>query len=139
MTTQTPIGALHRLKDSDLRLAGPKSDIRGYKVVDREDEEIGKVDDLLVDEREQKVRFVEVEAGGLLGLGKERFLLPVESIGEIRDDFVRLNQARERVSGAPKYDPDLVEQPYLSELYGYYGYRTPFWDTAYVYPRYPYF
>jgi sporulation protein YlmC with PRC-barrel domain len=138
MTNQTSIGALHRLTDSELRLADPKADIRGHQVVDRDGDQLGKVDDLLVDEQEQKVRFVQVEAGGFLGLGKERFLLPVESIGEIRGELVRVNQSRERVSGAPKYDPDLVEQPYLSRLYGYYGYRTPFWDAGYAYPRYPY-
>ena len=138
MTTRTPIGALHQLRESAVRLADPQADIRGKKVVDREGAQLGKVEDLLVDDQEQRVRFVQVASGGILGLGKERFLLPVESVGEIRGEMVRVRQSRERVTGSPRYDPDLVEQPYLSEVYRYYGYTTPFWDSGYVYPRYPY-
>jgi sporulation protein YlmC with PRC-barrel domain len=138
MSTQTRTGALHRLKDSDLRLEDPRADIRGRRVVDSAGEEIGKVDDLLVDERERKVRFLEVASGGLLGIGQTKVLLPVETVARVEDEVVRTNQTLERLRGAPRYDPELVEQPYLGELYDYYGYRTPFWDAAYIYPRYPY-
>jgi hypothetical protein len=106
-------------------------------VIDSAGNEIGKVDDLMIDERERKVRFVEVAAGGLPGLGETKVLLPVEAVSSIEKDGVRTNHSRERVIGAPRYDPRLVKQPYLSELYGYYGYQPPFWDAAYAYPRYP--
>ena len=139
MTTRSGAGALHRLKDSDLQLADRQADIRGRRVVDSAGEDLGEVEDLLIDERERKVRFLEVASGGLLGIGETRILLPVETVVRIGDDEIRTNQSRERVLGAPRYDPELVEQPYLSSLYGYYGYGTPFWDAAYVYPRYPYF
>jgi sporulation protein YlmC with PRC-barrel domain len=137
MTTHLPAGSVHHLKDSDLRLADSRADIRDFQVVDRDGERLGKVEDLLVDDREQKVRFIEVGTGGFLGLGKKRFLLPVESVGEIRGELVRVNQSRERVTGSPKYRPRLSERPYLSRVYRYYGYRTPFWDAAYVPSRYP--
>jgi sporulation protein YlmC with PRC-barrel domain len=138
MTTQTRTGALHRLRDSDLQLANPQADIRHRRVVDSAGNEIGEVDDLLVDEQERKVRFIEIASGGLLGMGQTKTLLPVETVSRIGDDEVRVNQTRERLQGAPPYQPELVEQKYLGDVYGYYGYRTPFWDAAYVYPRYPY-
>ncbi|HEX2217205.1 MAG TPA: PRC-barrel domain-containing protein [Gemmatimonadales bacterium] len=138
MRTETRSGALHRLKDSDLKLEDPRADIRGRTVKDSGGEEIGKVHDLLVDERERKVRFLEVASGGVLGIGQTKILLPVETVTRIEDEVVWTNQTRETLRGAPRYDPELVEQPYLGELYDYYGYRTPFWDAAYVYPRYPY-
>lgn len=139
MRSRTKSGTLHRLKDSDLELADPKADIRDRQVVDAAGEEIGKVEDLLIDDRDRKVRFLEVGSGGFLGIGETTFLLPVEAVTKVAEDSITVNQSRERVAMAPKYDPDLVERTYLSDLYGYYGYRTPFWDTAYVYPRYPYF
>ena len=139
MGSRTKSGTLHRLKDSDLELADPKADIRDRQVVDAAGEEIGKVEDLLIDDRDRKVRFLEVGSGGFLGIGETTFLLPVEAVTKVAEDSITVNQSRERVAMAPKYDPDLVERTYLSDLYGYYGYRTPFWDTAYVYPRYPYF
>ena len=136
--TQEPTSTLHRLKDSDLQLADPKADIRGRQVKDAAGEEIGKVDDLLIDEEEQKVRFIEVASGGLLGLGETKSLIPVEAVARITDDEVHISQTRDKVAGAPKYDPNLRERRHLSEVYGYYGYGTPYWGMGYVYPRYPY-
>jgi sporulation protein YlmC with PRC-barrel domain len=136
--TQEPTSILHRLRDSDLQLADPKADIRGRKVKDAAGEEIGKVDDLLVDAEEQKVRFLEVASGGLLGLGETKSLIPVEAVARITEDEVHINQTRAKVAGAPMYDPNLKERTHLSEVYGYYGYGTPYWGMGYNYPRYPY-
>lgn len=121
-----------------MRLSDPRADIRGYKVRDVAGEEIGKVDDLLVDQEEQKVRFLELASGGLLGLGETKFLLPVEAVSRIGDDEVNVNQSRAKVAGAPTYDPELREQEQLTSMYSYYGYGTPYWGSGYVYPRYPY-
>ncbi len=139
MRSQTQSGTLHHLKDSDLALADPRADIRDRQVIDAEGNEIGKVEDLLIDDRERMVRFLEVGSGGFLGIGETTFLLPVEAVTKVDEDSVRVNQRRDRVAGAPKYDPDLVERTYRSGLYQYYGYRTPYLDGGYVYPRYPYF
>jgi len=40
---------------------------RGRTVVDRHRDEVGRVEDLLVDERENRVRFLRVGEGGFLG------------------------------------------------------------------------
>ncbi|MEV6301109.1 hypothetical protein AB0M02_17000 [Actinoplanes sp. NPDC051861] len=38
--------------------------------------------------------------------------------------------SKNRIAGAPKYDPELVEQrAYYEEIYGYYGY-PPFWGPG---------
>lgn len=136
-TTRRP-ATLLRLADSRLELADERADIRGRKVRDVTGEDIGKVHDLLIDEAERKVRFVEVASGGILGIGDTKFLLPVEAVTGVTEDEVRINQPHTKVAGSPRYDPMLIEEPLLSSLYGYYGYRTPFWGAGYVYPRYPY-
>ncbi|MGH7510684.1 MAG: PRC-barrel domain-containing protein [Gemmatimonadales bacterium] len=138
MTTREQSSTLHRLKDSDLKLADPAADIRGRKVIDVSGEEIGKVDDLLIDDEERKVRFLEVASGGVLGIGETKFLMPVEAVAQITSDEVAINHSRTRVAGAPRYDPNLMERPHLKDIYGYYGYSTPFWIPGYNYPRYPY-
>jgi sporulation protein YlmC with PRC-barrel domain len=130
---------LLRLTDSGLRLADQGADIRGKKVYDSAREEIGKVHDLLIDEAERKVRFLEVASGGFLGLGDTKVLIPVEAVTGITEDEVRINQTRSRIAGAPRYNPDLIEEPFLNDVYAYYGAWTPFWGPGYVYPRYPYF
>lgn len=134
---QTDRGALVRLKDTELTVE-PAEDIRGHNVYDREGEEIGHVDDLLVDDREGKVRFLQIAAGGFLGLGERKFMVPVDAVTRVQDGEVRIDQTRERVVGTPEYDPEVVEERYWDDLYGYYGY-TPFWAPGYTYPGYPYY
>ncbi len=126
---------LVRLKDTDLTVE-PKDDIRGMTVVDRDDEEIGTVDTLVIDEQETRVRFLEVGSGGFLGIGEEKRLIPVDAVVRIDEDAVRVDTTREAVRGGPAYDPEVVEHEpeYFGGLYGYYGY-SPFWAPGYVYPR----
>jgi CBS domain-containing protein/sporulation protein YlmC with PRC-barrel domain len=138
MATYKPSATLVRLSDTDLTLADPTEDIRGRKTLDMAGEELGEVDDLLIDEREQKVRFLEVTSGGFLGLGATKFLLPVDAITRITDDAVYISQSREHVAGAPGYDPTLVDERYVSEVYSHYGY-PPYWGSDYRYPPYPYY
>jgi sporulation protein YlmC with PRC-barrel domain len=125
------------ITDSELTLADPEADIRGRKVVDASGEQIAEVDDLLVDEGEKKVRLVRIAWGGVMGLGQSKALIPVDAIVRITGDTVHVDRERERLAKAPAYDPALVSEQYLHDLYGYYGY-TPFWNSGYVYPRYPY-
>ena len=75
------------------------------------------------------MRFLEVSSGGFLGLGATKFLLPVDAISRIdsRRRFTSI-RARERVAGAPRYDPTLVEERYVSDVYSHYGY-PPYWGA----------
>jgi sporulation protein YlmC with PRC-barrel domain len=121
---------LSRLSDSDQTIANRGDDVRGRKVKDKVGHEVGRVDDLLIDSKERKVRFLRVEHGGLLGFGQTKSFIPVEAITQITDDDVFIDHSREHVAGAPVYDPDLVDDlPYYSALYGYYGYM-PFWTGS---------
>ncbi len=129
---------LLRLSETGLTVSFPEEDVRGRKVLDRTGEELGTVDDLLVDDVEHKVRFLEVGSGGILGLGEQKVMIPVDAISRIADDAVRVDQDRERVAGAPHYDPAITRDTYWEEVYGYYGYG-PYWAPGYVYPAYPFY
>lgn len=122
---------LVRLADTPLDLANPDDDVRGHKVLDAAGEEIGTVDDLMVDSQRREVRLLSISSGGFLGLGATTFLLPVEAVRHVDETGVHVSQTRERVAGAPPYDPKLVEaadwnDPYWGGLYGYYGFG-PYW------------
>ena len=86
---------LVKLSDMNLTLAHRSEDIRGRDVFDTAGEEIGEVDDLFVDKREQKVRFLQVSSGGFFGLGATKFLIPVDAITRITGDAVYIGQTRE--------------------------------------------
>jgi sporulation protein YlmC with PRC-barrel domain len=126
-------------------------DIRGRQVKARDGEDLGEVDDLLIDPTENKVRFLVVASGGFLGLGQEKSFIPVDAVSGITAGEVHLDQTRDKVAGAPAYDPDIVEErSYYEDVYGYFGYApywapgyvypgyAPYWAPGYVYPGYPY-
>ncbi len=127
---------LVRTGDSHLKVADPTEDIRGRKVMDRDGEEMGEVKDLLVDEQERKVRFFEMQSGGVLGVGGQRTVIPVDAIVNIDADAVYIDQTRERIVSAPAYNPELVDDAYWTDVYGFYGY-PPYWTAGYIYPPFP--
>ena len=118
---------LVRLSDSGLVLEDLTQDVRGLDVYDEDGDQIGTVEDLYADAEERKVRFLDVSAGGFLGLGERRFLIPVEAVSEVREDgVVVVDQKRRKVAESPLFDADVVPQPpYHDELYEYYGYLPP--------------
>ncbi|MBM2622022.1 PRC-barrel domain-containing protein [Actinoplanes sp. LDG1-06] len=130
MTTLQP------LKETDQIVADPAQDIRGRRVVDSDGSEVGTVADLLVDAEESRVRFLNVAHGGILGFGATSSFIPIDAVREVTDDEVRIDTSKDRVSGAPRFDPELAERDYLEEVYGYYG-HTPFWSPGYFYPGFP--
>ena len=79
---------LVRLSDSGLVLEDLAQDVRGLDVYDEDGDQIGTVEDIYADAQERKVRFLDVGAGGFLGLGERRFLIPVEAVSEVREDGV---------------------------------------------------
>ncbi len=134
MTSYDDNATLYTLGDRGHTVDGSTNDVRGREVKDKDGEGIGKVADLLVDDREEKVRFLLVEHGGFLGFGDTKTLIPVDAVTKITDHEVFIDQSRERVAAAPGYAPNLVDdQPYHASIYGHYGY-TPFWGGGYTYP-----
>jgi sporulation protein YlmC with PRC-barrel domain len=130
---------LQKLQDLDRTVAVAADDIRGRMVKDKDGQDLGRIDGLLVDASAQKVRFMEVATGGILGLGQTKSLIPIEAITRVTADEVYISHTREHVAGAPPYDPKLVskDSTYLSSLYPYYGYEGGEGDVAPMLVAYP--
>jgi sporulation protein YlmC with PRC-barrel domain len=137
------------VNDEALSLNDSAEDVRNYTVVDRDGEDIGQVDDLLVDDGEHKVRFLRIKEGGFLGIGAKYFLIPVDAIARIEGENVHVGQQRSHVGAGPSYDPAITADEawrseahrdggYYDGLYGHYGY-TPFWVPGYAYPGFPFY
>lgn len=129
---------LVRLSDTNLTLEHAAEDVRGFKVIDSNGDEIGHVDDLMVDDTHKKVRFLVVAAGGFLGIGEKRFWLPVDAVTSVKTEEVDVDTTAEHVKAAPGYDPEIVpSHPYATDVYAYYG-MAPYWGSGYIYPPYPF-
>jgi sporulation protein YlmC with PRC-barrel domain len=112
------------LSESDLRLEEPWQDIRNLDVYDITDEQIGSVEDLYVDREARQPRFLIVSAGGILGLGKKHFLIPVEDVSrDVDEDRVTVTQPRDKVLNSPEFDPDvgILDPAIQRAIEAYYG------------------
>jgi sporulation protein YlmC with PRC-barrel domain len=125
---------LIRLSNTNLQVAAPAQDVRGYRVADKDGREVGEVTDLILDRDERKVRSLEVAAGDLFGLGRGRTLMPLEAITRISDQVVSIDQTHRHLAAAPRYNPDLMAQEDVGHLYHHYG-LLPYWQPGYVYPH----
>jgi sporulation protein YlmC with PRC-barrel domain len=113
MTHPTHAGiGLIRLGDSDFVPANPEDDLRGKAVYDPEGQRVGGVEELYIDPQEREVRFLEVGAGGLLGIGEKNYLVPVEAVVEVAEDRVTIEPGRkEKVDGPAPVETKVAPPP----------------------------
>lgn len=133
MTSQNHV-TLSKLTGTGMTVDNATDDMRGRKVTDKDGKDVGKVQDVFVDDSERKARFLLVEHGGFLGIGEKKSFLPVDAITWTTSDDVSINDTRDHIAEAPGYDPELVnDSGYQSSIYGYYG-CAPYWSAGYAYP-----
>ncbi len=109
--TQAGIG-LVRMGESSFVPANLEDDVRGKDVYDPEGQRLGSVEDLYIDRQEREVRFLEVGAGGFLGIGEKRFLVPVEAVVEVAEEWVAIEPGRtEKVEGPAPFDIKVAPPP----------------------------
>jgi sporulation protein YlmC with PRC-barrel domain len=119
---------LVKLSGSDFHLEESRQDIRGFDVYDRNDDKIGTVEDFYIDREAYVTRFLDVKAGGFLGIGRKHFLIPVEEVtrNASEEDRVTVSHDRDKVLDSPDFDPDEVPDLALQRtIYDYYDLSTP--------------
>ena len=127
--TRAGIG-LVRLGDSDFVPANPEDDLRGKAVYDAQEQRIGSVEDLYIDRHEREVRFLEVGAGGFLGIGEKPLLVPVEAITQVAEDRVTIEPGRtEKVEGPAPFDTKVVPPPTAADRRADDYASPPYGDT----------
>ena len=101
---------LIKLSDSGFHLVDETADVRGLGVFNQNGEQMGSVVDLYINPEERKVCFLDVAAGGFLGLGEKHFLIPVEAIAKIYEDGITASQGRDKVSESPLIGTKVVPE-----------------------------
>ena len=127
--TRAGIG-LVRLGDSDFVPANPEDDLRGKAVYDAQEQRIGSVEDLYIDRHEREVRFLEVGAGGFLGIGEKPLLVPVEAVTQVAEDRGTIEPGRtEKVEGPAPFDTKVAHPPAADRRADDYA-SPPYGDTG---------
>jgi len=99
-------GLLRDYRFDDL---GTDEDIRGSNVYGRDDEKLGKIDDVIFDHSTGAIRYVVVDTGGWFT--HKKFLVPphrLHSSAEHKDDFA-VNLDKQQIETLPPYNESDVE------------------------------
>ncbi|HEV3279466.1 MAG TPA: PRC-barrel domain-containing protein [Terriglobia bacterium] len=108
------------------------STLKGDKVVNLQGEDLGKIEDLMIDLERGRIAYAVLSFGGFLGMGDKLFAIPWDAFTvDTAQKRLVLNADKELLKKAPGFDknnwPDMTNSAWGAELYGYYGYR-PYWD-----------
>jgi sporulation protein YlmC with PRC-barrel domain len=109
------------------------STLNGDKVVNKAGEDVGKIDEIMIDTPTGRVAYAVLSFGGFLGMGDKLFAIPWSrlSLDEGRKVFV-LDVDRATLEKAPGFDkdnwPDMADHAWGNRIYTYYGSR-PYWEV----------
>lgn len=110
------------------------STLAGDSVKNSVGEDLGKVDEIMIDIPSGRVAYAVLSFGGFLRMGNKLFAVPwdVLRVDEDQKCFV-LEIEKAKLENAPGFDkdnwPDMADQTWGAQIYGYYG-RTPYWERA---------
>jgi sporulation protein YlmC with PRC-barrel domain len=99
--------------------------IIGDSVENPKGENMGKIDNLMINLRTGKVEYAVIESGGLLGVGKKLFAIPFEElrVDEEKELFV-LNRDKDYIKNSPGFDsshwPATNDHSYFDNVNSYY-------------------
>ena len=106
--------------------------IIGYEIRNPQDENVGKVDNIMVNLQKGEVEYVVVEFGSFLGVGGKLFAVPFNELKlDAENKIFILNRDKEYLKKSPGFDkahwPDTNDHSYFDNVTLYYGsYLPPF-------------
>lgn len=110
------------------------STLTGDKVRNPEGEQLGSLEEIVIDLDDGRVSYAVVATGGFLGLGNKFFAVPWDMLFVDTDNKeIVLDISKDALEGAPGFDqddwPDTHDRTWVGDVYRYYG-RTPYWDDS---------
>jgi len=108
------------------------STLAGDHVQNSAGEDLGKVNEIMIDIPSGKVAYAVLSFGGYLGMGNKLFALPWSALrlDEDKKCFI-LDVDKKKLENAPGFDkdnwPDMADTTWGTEIFSYYGAR-PYWE-----------
>ncbi|PMR70093.1 PRC-barrel domain-containing protein [Halomonas heilongjiangensis] len=101
------------------------STITGDEVCNMQDEKLGKIQDVMLDTTEGKIRYAVLASGGFLGMGDRLFAVPWKALKHDKENRrFMLDVDVERLKNAPGFDkdqwPNMADATWSSTVESYY-------------------
>lgn len=121
------------VRGTDVRKVMSASTLMNDKVYNTEGEDLGKIEEFMIDMESGCIAYAVLSFGGFLGLGDKLFAIPFHAmkLDEDKKYFI-LNVSKERLKTAQGFDksnwPDMADPTWGTAIHEYYGYE-PYWKT----------
>jgi sporulation protein YlmC with PRC-barrel domain len=108
------------------------STLTGDSVRNSAGDDLGKVDEIMIDISTGRVAYAVLSFGGFLGMGNKLFAIPWSALTVDEDEkcFI-LDVEKSVLENAPGFDkdnwPDMADANWGGEIYRHYG-ETPYWE-----------
>lgn len=97
----------------------------GANVVGANGDDLGDVEDIVLDRNKSRIAYVIVSYGGLLGLGDKHFAVPWQAFGQTADRELSLDIAPEKLKNAPGFEkgtlPNTADPLFHEGVYSFYN------------------
>lgn len=102
------------------------STITGDEVRNLRDEKLGKIEDIMIDVTEGRIRYAVLASGGFLGMGDRLFAIPWKALKQDKENkCFTLDVDVERLKNAPGFDknqwPNMADNSWNRTVESYYA------------------
>jgi sporulation protein YlmC with PRC-barrel domain len=109
-------------------------DINGDRVRNAAGEDLGKIEELVIDVNTGRVAYAVLSFGGILKMGNKLFAIPWQALGiDSENKQFILNVDKTRLENATGFDkdnwPDMANPTFGTTVYQHYGYK-PYWEDV---------
>jgi sporulation protein YlmC with PRC-barrel domain len=121
-------------KPADMYGVVSASKIIGEAVVNRQNENLGKIHELVIDAKEGRLAYAVLSFGGFMGMGNKLFAMPWKAFEfSNTENKLILNVDKKKLETAPGFDkdakwPDFADRTWGDGIYKHYGYE-PYWKS----------
>ncbi len=118
---------------------GPGPQVMGAKTLigdtvrNSQGEDLGNIEEIMLDTNNGRVAYAVLSFGGFLGMGEKLFAVPWSSLTlDTENEGMVLDINKEQLKKAPGFDkdhwPSMADQRWATEVHGYYQAR-PYWNV----------
>lgn len=109
-------------------------EVIGVSVKNNKKDDLGKIEEIVLDKNAGEVRYLVLSFGGFLGVGDKLFAIPWDAVhyDDNQDAFIlRVNIDKEKLKQAPGFEknnpPNYADQKWGKSIFHYYETR-PYWE-----------
>ena len=110
------------------------STITGDPVKNAAGDDLGQIEEIVIDLDNGRVAYAVLAAGGFLGMGEKYFAIPWDRLTvDLDNKEVVINVDRDLLENAPGFDkdnwPEATDNAWVGDVYRYYD-SVPYWDDV---------